>query len=56
MFMRYLKGTIVFGLYYVGDHEYKLYGYIDVDWDGSVSERKITLGGFYCIGSTGLIV
>ena len=25
--MRYLKGTIDFGLYYDGDHDYKLYGY-----------------------------
>ena len=29
--MRYLKGTMDFGLYYVGDHDYKLYGYTDVD-------------------------
>ena len=25
--MRYLKGTIDFGLYYDGSHEYRLYGY-----------------------------
>ena len=30
--MRYLKGTIDFGLYYNGNHEYKLYGYTDADW------------------------
>ena len=29
--MRYLKGTIDFGLYYDGIHEYRLYGYTDVD-------------------------
>ena len=25
--MRYLKGTIDFGLYYLGDFDYRLYGY-----------------------------
>ena len=34
--MRYLKGTIDFGLYNVGDHGYILYGYKDADWVGSV--------------------
>ena len=29
--MRYLKGTIDFGLYYDGSDEYRLYGYTDVD-------------------------
>ena len=29
--MRYLKGTIDFGIYYDGIHEYILYGYIDAD-------------------------
>ena len=35
--MRYLKGTIEFGLYYDDSHEYRLYGYIDTDWDGSIT-------------------
>ena len=43
--MRYLKRTIDFGLYYDGSHEYRLYGYTDADWAGSVSYRKSTLGG-----------
>ena len=49
--MRYLKGTIDFGLYYDGSHEYRLYGYIDVDWAGSISYRKSTLGICFCLGS-----
>ena len=40
--MRYLKGTIDFGLYYDGSHEYRLYGYIDAYWVGSISDRKKT--------------
>ena len=42
--MRYLKGTIDFGLYYDGSHEYRLYGYTDADWTGSISDKKRTLG------------
>ena len=49
--MRYLKGTIDFGLYYDGSHEYRLYGYTDVDWARSVSDRKSTSGGCYSLGS-----
>jgi hypothetical protein len=30
--MRYLKGTIDYGLSYDGDHDFKLSGYIDADW------------------------
>ena len=49
--MRYLKGTIDLGLYYDIDHEYKLYGYMDSDWAGSVADRNSTSGGCYCLGS-----
>ena len=42
--MRYLKGTIDFSLYY------RLYGYTDADWAGSVSDRKSTSGGCFCLG------
>ena len=38
--MRYLKGTIDFGLYYDGNHDYRLYGYTDADWVGSVFRQK----------------
>jgi hypothetical protein len=30
--MRYLKGTIDYGLRYDGDHDFTLSGYTDVDW------------------------
>ena len=49
--MRYLKGSIDFGIYYVRDHDYRLYGYIDSDWAGSAADRKSTSGGCYCLGS-----
>ena len=47
----YLKETIDFGLYYDGSHEYRLYGYIDADWAGSILDRKSTLGRCFCLGS-----
>ena len=49
--MRYLKGTIEFGLYYYGSHEYRLYRYTDADWARSISDRKSTLGRCVCLGS-----
>ena len=30
--MRYLKGTIDFGIHYDGNHDYRLYEYTDADW------------------------
>ena len=48
--MRYLKGTIDFRIYYDGNHDYRLYGYIDADWTGSVSDRRSTSGGCYSMG------
>ena len=50
--MMYLKGTIDLGPYYGRDNYYKLYGYMDSNWVGSAANRKITLGGCYCMGST----
>jgi hypothetical protein len=40
--MRYLKGTLDFGLSYNEDHDFRMSGYTDSDWDGSVSDRKRT--------------
>ena len=40
--MRYLKGTLDYGLCYTGDHDFRLCGYTDSDWAGSVLDRKST--------------
>jgi hypothetical protein len=50
--MRYLKGTLDFGLSYNGDHDFRLCGYTDSDWAGSVSDRKSTSGCCFSLGST----
>jgi len=49
--MRCLKGTLEYGLYYTGDHDFKLYGYTDSDWAGSVSDRKSTSRCCFSLGS-----
>jgi hypothetical protein len=50
--MRYLKGTLDCGINYDGDHDFTLSGYTDSDWAGSVSDRKITSGCCFSLGST----
>jgi hypothetical protein len=50
--MRYLKGTLDFVLCYSGDHDFRLIGYTDSDWAGSVSDRKSTSGCCFSLGST----
>jgi hypothetical protein len=41
--MRYLKGTVDYGLKYVANSEISLLGYSDSNWVGSVANRKSTL-------------
>jgi hypothetical protein len=50
--MRYVKGMLDFGLCYNGDHDFRLVGYIDSDWAGSVSDRKSTSRCCFSLGST----
>jgi hypothetical protein len=50
--MRYLKGTMDCGLSYDEDHDFTLSGYIDADWEGSVSDRKNTSGCCFSLGSS----
>jgi hypothetical protein len=49
--MRYLKGTLDYGLYYTGDHDLRLYDHTDLDWVGSASDRKSTSGCCFSSGS-----
>jgi hypothetical protein len=49
--MRYLKGTLDYRLCYTGDHDFRMYGYIDSDWDGSASDRKRTSRCCFSLGS-----
>jgi hypothetical protein len=49
--MRYLKGTMDYGLSYDGDHDFTLSGYTDADWARSIADRKSTSGFCFSLGS-----
>jgi hypothetical protein len=50
--LRYICGTLGYGLRYVSDGEMKLQGYTDSDWAGSIVDRKSTLGCCFSLGSS----
>jgi transposase InsO family protein len=49
--LRYLQGTLDFGLEYVRGDGVRLAGYTDSDWAGSVFDRKSTSGCCFGLGS-----
>ena len=49
--MRYLKGTLDYGLRYASDGEIRLHEFADSDWAGSVEDRKSTSGCCFSLGS-----
>ena len=49
--LRYLKGTIDYGLKYDVNQKINLEGYVDSDWVGSAINRKSTLGCCFSMGS-----
>ena len=51
--LRYLHGTIVYGLWYLADSDMHLVGYIYLDWAGCVQDQKST--SRYCF-SLGFVV
>jgi hypothetical protein len=48
---RYLQGTVDYGLWYPKDTNLILRAYTDVDWEGSIDDRKITSGGTFFLGN-----
>jgi hypothetical protein len=50
--LRYLHGTIMYGLRYASNSEVKLHGFTDSDWAGSAEDRKSTSGLCFSLGST----
>ncbi|KAL0853708.1 hypothetical protein Bca101_058860 [Brassica carinata] len=48
--LRYIKGTINFGLYYSISDDFKLVGYSDSDWGGDIDDQKSTSGFVFFIG------
>ena len=49
--MRYLKGTVDYGLKYEANQKINLEGYVDLDWAGSAIDRKSTSGCCFSMGS-----
>jgi hypothetical protein len=50
--LRYLMGTIEYGMDYVRGGGVRLAGFIYLDWAGSVSDRKSTSGCCFGLGLT----
>jgi hypothetical protein len=50
--LRYLKGTINYGLRYTSNGGLFLHGYADVDWEASPVDQKSTFGYYFSLGST----
>ena len=49
--LRYLKGTVDYGLKYGANQKINLEGYVDSDWAGSAFDRKSTSGCYFSMGS-----
>ena len=49
--LRYLHGTIGYGLRYTSNSDMRLVGYSDSDWAGSVEDWKSTFGCCFSLGS-----
>ena len=49
--LRYVRGTITYGLRYTSSSGVMLVGYVDSDWVGSVVDRKSTSGYCFNMGS-----
>ena len=49
--LRYLRGTVDYGLNYEVSQKINLEGYVDSDWAGSAIDRKSTSGCCFSMGS-----
>ncbi|XP_059658417.1 uncharacterized mitochondrial protein AtMg00810-like [Cornus florida] len=50
--LRYIKGTLDFGLFYSFSNDFKFVGYYDTDWAGDLDDRKSTSGYCFFMGNT----
>jgi hypothetical protein len=49
--LRYLRGTLNYGLRYASNSDVQLHGFTDSYWAGSVDDRKSTSGICFSLGS-----
>lgn len=52
--LRYLAGTKDFGIWFQRTQDFKLKGYTDSDWAGSVEDRKSTSGSCFILGTSAI--
>jgi hypothetical protein len=50
--LRYIHGTINYGLRYTASSDIQLHGFTDSDWAGSAEDRKSTSGMCFSLGSS----
>ena len=48
--LRYVKGTLDYGLFYSSSKNFNLVGYSDSDWGGDIDDRKSTSSFLFCVG------
>jgi hypothetical protein len=48
--LRYVRGTKGFGIRYTASEKFELVGYTDIDWAGSIYDRKRTFGYVFHMG------
>ncbi|XP_020263962.1 uncharacterized protein LOC109839911 [Asparagus officinalis] len=49
--LRYIQGTVNYGVKFEKCQNFKLYGFSDSDWAGSIDDMKSTLGYYFSLGS-----
>jgi hypothetical protein len=49
--LKYLRGTLNYGLRYASNNDVQLHGFIDLDWAVSENDRNSTSGIYFILGS-----
>ncbi|XP_039143995.1 secreted RxLR effector protein 161-like [Dioscorea cayenensis subsp. rotundata] len=49
--IRYISGTVEFGIWYSSDSNMHLAGYSDADWVSNIDDQKSTSGGCFYLGN-----
>ena len=52
--MRYLRGTLEYGIFYSSSQDLKLVGYCDSDFTGDINDRKSTTGFIFLMGNNAI--
>ena len=52
--LRYVRATLDYALFYAAGVPVELYGYTDVDWAGSITDRRSTSGFMFFLGSAAI--